>query len=35
MVECARVLSTEELEERICVYFGCDRQEHRIAQPAP
>jgi len=34
VVEPARLLSAVELEERICKYFGCHRQEHLIAQPA-
>jgi hypothetical protein len=34
VVEPARLLSATELEERVCTYFGCHRQEHLIAQPA-
>jgi DDE superfamily endonuclease len=34
IVEPARLLSAAQLEERICSYFGCHRQDHLIAQPA-
>ena len=34
IVEPDRPLSTAELEERICAYFGCLRQDHLIAQQA-
>lgn len=34
VVEPARLLSATELEERVCAYFHCHRQEHLIAQPA-
>ncbi len=34
IVEPARLLTVAELEERICDYFGCDREEHLIAQQA-
>jgi hypothetical protein len=34
VVEPARLLSAAELEERICAYFHCHRQDHLIAQQA-
>lgn len=34
IVEPARLLTAEEVEERVCAYFGCHAQEHLIAQPA-
>ncbi len=34
IAEPARLLSATELEERICTYFGCQSQDHLIAQPA-
>jgi transposase InsO family protein len=34
VVEPARLLPAAELEDRICAYFGCHRQEHLIAQQA-
>jgi hypothetical protein len=34
VVEPARLLSAIDLEERICAYFHCHRQEHLIAQQA-
>src|SRR5947209_9111026 len=34
VVEPARLLTGAELEERVCAYFGCHRQEHLIAQQA-
>ncbi len=34
VVEPAQLLSAAELEDRVCTYFGCHRQEHLIAQPA-
>jgi len=34
VVEPARLLSATELEERICTYFGCQSQDHLIAQQA-
>ena len=34
VVEPARLLAAAELEDRICAYFGCHRQEHLIAQQA-
>jgi hypothetical protein len=34
VVEPARLLTAAELEERVCAYFGCHRQEHLIAQQA-
>jgi transposase len=32
VVEPARLLTAREVEERVCAYFGCHRQEHLIAQ---
>jgi len=34
VVEPARLLSAAELEDRVCAYFGCHRQEHLVAQQA-
>jgi hypothetical protein len=34
VVEPVRLLTGAELEERVCAYFGCHRQEHLIAQQA-
>jgi transposase len=34
LVEPARLLSATELEERVCAYFRCHRQDHLIAQQA-
>jgi hypothetical protein len=30
----ARLLTADELEERVCAYFGCHRQEYLIAHQA-
>lgn len=34
VVEPARLLTAAELEERICTHFGCQSQDHLIAQQA-
>ena len=34
VVEPARLLTAAELEQRVCAYFGCHRQEHLVAQQA-
>jgi len=34
VVEPARLLTAAELEECICTHFGCQSQDHLIAQPA-
>ena len=34
IVEPARLLTAEEVEERVCAYFGCHPQEHLIAHQA-
>jgi len=34
VVEPARLLTAAELEERVCQYFGCQSQDHLIAQQA-
>lgn len=34
VAEPARLLSATELETRVCDYFGCERHDHLIAQPA-
>lgn len=34
VVEPARLLTAAQLEERVCAYFGCDPQDHLIAQQA-
>ncbi len=34
IVEPARLLSAAEVEDRVCAYFGCHRQEHLIAHQA-
>ncbi len=34
VVEPARLLPAAELEERVCQYFGCQSQDHLIAQQA-
>ncbi len=34
VLEPARLLTAAELEERVCQYFGCQSQDHLIAQQA-
>lgn len=34
VVEPARLLTAAELEDRVCAYFGCHRQDHLIAHQA-